>query len=205
MPFAPRDRQLLLAVKGVGPAVVARLEQLGYSSLSQLATANARHIVEGAAALVGSTCWKNSPQATAAIQAAIVAAAGDGKQPRVAALPAKPTPSPQSIRELAALANLGPKSAAALATAGVTSVQHLKALGSVAAYAMAKRSGARVSLNLLWAIEAALCGQSWQTVAREHRTSLLLALESHENAGQPLDEHRDGPVGRPARRRSPSR
>ena len=38
-----------------------------------------------------------------------------------------------------------------------------------------------VSLNLLWAIEAALCGESWQTVAREHRTSLLLALDAQEN------------------------
>ena len=183
MPFPPRDRQLLLAVKGVGPTVIARLEQLGYSSLSQLAAADARHIVEGAAALVGSTCWKNSPQATAAIQAAIMAAAGVDKQRNVAAPPAKPAPSPQAIRELAALANLGPKSAAVLAAAGVRSFEHLKALGSVAAFALAKRSGARVSLNLLWAIEAALRGETWQTVAREHRTSLLLALESHEKGG----------------------
>jgi DNA transformation protein len=161
------------------------LEQLGYSSLSQLAAADARHIVEGAAALVGSTCWKNSPQATAAIQAAITAAAGAGKPQRMAAPPAGPVPSQNAIRELEALANLGPKSAAVLVTAGVRSFDHLKALGSVAAYSMAKRSGARVSLNLLWGIEAALCGESWQTVAREYRTSLLLALESHEGLTDP--------------------
>lgn len=93
----------------------------------------------------------------------------------------KPAPS-QAVRELAALANLGPKSAAVLAAAGITSFEHLASLGSVAAFSMAKRSGARVSLNLLWGIEAALCGESWQTVAREHRTSLLLALESHEKS-----------------------
>ncbi|MBK9574297.1 MAG: TfoX/Sxy family DNA transformation protein [Rhodoferax sp.] len=79
------------------------------------------------------------------------------------------------------MANLGPKSAAVLVAAGVKSAEHLAALGSVAAFSLAKRSDARVSLNLLWAIEAALCGESWQTVAREHRTSLLLALDSHEN------------------------
>jgi hypothetical protein len=79
MPFSPSDRKLLLAVKGVGPTVIARLEQMGYSNLRELAVADARQIVEGIAALVGSTCWKNSPQAIAAIQAAISAAGGTPK------------------------------------------------------------------------------------------------------------------------------
>lgn len=83
--------------------------------------------------------------------------------------------------ELQELANLGPKSAAMLAAAGVRSFQHLAQLGAVAAYVMAKRSGAKASLNLLWAIEGALTGVPWQTVAREQRTSLLLALETHEH------------------------
>lgn len=181
MPFAITDRELLLAVKGVGPTVIARLEQMGFSNLKELAAADARQIVEGAAALVGSTCWKNSPQAKAAIQAAVTAATGASKTKRPAAPSGKSAPSPQAILELATMANLGPKSAAVLAAAGVKSAEHLAELGSVAAFSMAKRSGARVSLNLLWAIEAALCGESWQTVAREHRTSLLLALDSHEN------------------------
>lgn len=180
--FSGSERKILLAVKGVGPTVIARLEQMGFSSLGQLAAADAQHIVEGAATLAGSTCWKNSPQAKAAIQAAITAAASASKS-RVVESTGKPAPSPQAIRELAAIANLGPKSAAVLAGAGVKSFEHLAALGSVAAFSMARRSGARVSLNLLWAIEAALCGESWQTVAREHRTSLLLALESHEKGG----------------------
>ncbi|MBR0566892.1 TfoX/Sxy family DNA transformation protein [Azoarcus sp. L1K30] len=183
MPFAATDRELLLAVKGVGPTVIARLEQMGFSSLKELAAADARQIVEGAAAIVGSTCWKNSPQAKAAIQAAITAAIGASKMSRTAEPSGKLAPSPQAILELEAMPNLGPKSAAVLAAAGVKSAEHLAALGSVAAFSMAKRSGARVSLNLLWAIEAALCGESWQTVAREHRTSLLLALESHDNDG----------------------
>ena len=71
MPFAPSERKALLTVKGVGPTVVTRLEQMGIESLAVLARANALDIVSDAAALVGSSCWKNSPQARSAIQAAI--------------------------------------------------------------------------------------------------------------------------------------
>lgn len=71
MSFSLEERRLLLACKGVGPTVVARLEQMGYISLAQLAKANALDILQAGAALSGSTCWKNSPQARAAIQAAI--------------------------------------------------------------------------------------------------------------------------------------
>ncbi len=74
MPFSVKDQEVLLAVKGVGPTVIARLEQMGYSDLQQLAAADVHTIVEAAAAMTGSTCWKNSPQAKAAIKAAIAAA-----------------------------------------------------------------------------------------------------------------------------------
>lgn len=71
MAFSTKEREALLAVKGVGPTVVQRLEQIGFGSLQQLAEADALEIVTSAAGLVGSTCWKNSPQARSAIQAAI--------------------------------------------------------------------------------------------------------------------------------------
>ena len=71
MAFNADERSALLAVKGVGPTVVTRLEQLGFTSLAQLSQADMREIVASAAAMVGSTCWKNSPQARSAIQAAI--------------------------------------------------------------------------------------------------------------------------------------
>ncbi|AZC33425.1 helix-hairpin-helix domain-containing protein [Pseudomonas chlororaphis] len=76
MPFPLEERQALLKVKGVGETLVARLEQLGIDSLAQLARADALDIVTQASALVGSSCWKNSPQARAAIQAAIALAKG---------------------------------------------------------------------------------------------------------------------------------
>lgn len=74
MPFPLEERQALLAVKGVGPTVVSRLEQLGFESLEQLRQADALEIVTQAASLVGSSCWKNSPQARSAIQSAIALA-----------------------------------------------------------------------------------------------------------------------------------
>ncbi len=71
MAFSEQDREVLLAIKGVGPTVVQRLEQLGFHTLRDLAVADPVEIVTSAAGLVGSSCWKNSPQARAAVQAAI--------------------------------------------------------------------------------------------------------------------------------------
>jgi predicted RecB family nuclease len=69
--FPPEERDALLALKGVGPTVVQRLEQMGIASLRQLAAAEPSEIVANAAGLTGSSCWKNSPQARAAIQSAV--------------------------------------------------------------------------------------------------------------------------------------
>jgi hypothetical protein len=74
MPFPPEERKALLSIKGIGPKVVARLEQMGFESFAYLSKANALDIVSKASAIVGSTCWKNSPQACAAIQSAIMLA-----------------------------------------------------------------------------------------------------------------------------------
>lgn len=74
MKFSASDRLELLSVKGVGPKVLERLEQMGLFTLSQLADADANDILAQGALLTGSSCWKNSPQAKAAIQATIEAA-----------------------------------------------------------------------------------------------------------------------------------
>lgn len=71
MPFPTEEHQALLKVKGVGPTVVQRLKQIGINSLQELAEANVGDIVIAVAGQQGSTCWKNSPQARPAIQAAI--------------------------------------------------------------------------------------------------------------------------------------
>jgi predicted flap endonuclease-1-like 5' DNA nuclease len=75
MAFTATERARLLAVKGVGPRVVERLEQTGFSSLAALAVADVDAVVREIAGHVGSTCWRNSPQARRAITDAIAAAA----------------------------------------------------------------------------------------------------------------------------------
>ncbi|SMH55848.1 Pathogenicity locus [Azospirillum agricola] len=74
MPFPSDERDRLLSVKGVGPTVIARLEQLGIERLSTLAEQDAAALCGAAAAMLGSSCWKNSPQARKAIEAAIALA-----------------------------------------------------------------------------------------------------------------------------------
>lgn len=71
MPFTSEQEQSLLACKGVGKTVVERLRQMGLDDVPKLAAADAADILEQGAALTGSTCWKNSPQAKAAVAAAI--------------------------------------------------------------------------------------------------------------------------------------
>ena len=72
--FPDDERAVLLAVKGVGATVVSRLEQLGFHSLAQLAEADTGDVVSQASAMLGSSCWRNSRQARAAISGAIAAA-----------------------------------------------------------------------------------------------------------------------------------
>lgn len=72
--FNEAERAALLSVRGVGPTVIGRLEAMGFGSLEQLAEADARDILAQGARLTGSSCWKNSPQAQAAVAAAIARA-----------------------------------------------------------------------------------------------------------------------------------
>lgn len=76
MSFTETEKAALLTVKGVGEKVIMRLEQMGIDSLDKLALANPQDITEQAASLVGSSCWKNSPQAKAAVTMAVDFARG---------------------------------------------------------------------------------------------------------------------------------
>ena len=64
--FPAAEKAALLALKGVGPTVLLRLEQLGIHSLAQLAEEDASVLTQRVAQLLGSSCWRNSPQARAA-------------------------------------------------------------------------------------------------------------------------------------------
>jgi DNA transformation protein len=81
---------------------------------------------------------------------------------------------------VADLPNFGPKSQQMLARAGIRTIEQLRELGAVRAYAQVKRSGACSSLNLLWAMEGALSGRHWREVAKHDRLRLLLELEDLE-------------------------
>lgn len=74
MAFPAHERTILLAVRGVGPTVVRRLEDLGVEDLATLAQQDATALCLAASTQLGSTCWRNSPQARAAITGAIDAA-----------------------------------------------------------------------------------------------------------------------------------
>jgi DNA transformation protein len=84
---------------------------------------------------------------------------------------------------LSGLPNLGPKSVAMLAMAGIKTVSQLRKVGAVQAYVATKAANPQASLNLLWAMEGALTGRDWKTVAESERASLLMALEDAMRQG----------------------
>ncbi len=71
MPFSDEEAQSLLTVKGIGKTVLQRLQQMGLDDVATLAAADLDDVLEQGAKLTGSTCWKNSPKAKAAVSAAI--------------------------------------------------------------------------------------------------------------------------------------
>lgn len=78
-PFTAAEKGKMLALKGVGPTVIVRLEQIGFSSLSQLSDVDAAMVTKRISEMMGSTCWHNSPQARSSIQAIIRLAQADSK------------------------------------------------------------------------------------------------------------------------------
>jgi len=71
MPFSKEQKKELLKVKYVGETVVKRFEQIGINSLENLSKSSVDEITDIVSDILGSTCWKNSPQAKKAVQNAI--------------------------------------------------------------------------------------------------------------------------------------
>ena len=76
------------------------------------------------------------------------------------------------------LRNIGPKSAAWLRQTGIRTQEDLEAVGSLAAYVRVKRAGFKPSLNLLYALEGALCDCHWQEVPDARRGELVSAADA---------------------------
>ena len=69
--FSNAERERLLALKGVGPAVLLRLEQTGHAPLAALVGADPVEIVAEIAYMMRTSCWKNNPHAIRAIGSVI--------------------------------------------------------------------------------------------------------------------------------------
>ncbi len=71
MSFNHEEKEALVSLKGIGPTVIKRFEEIGIHSLQELKQYNAEDITEMVASMLNTTCWKNSPRAKSAISAAI--------------------------------------------------------------------------------------------------------------------------------------
>jgi|GEM_PF-1614018 DNA transformation protein len=74
---------------------------------------------------------------------------------------------------------VGPKSAAWLEDAGVATWGQLEALGALEAYRRVKAAHQdKVSLNMLWGLQAVLLGISWRQVPAALKEDLLRQLNT---------------------------
>lgn len=74
MAFTEAERAALLELRGVGPTVIRRLEQVCVDSFAKLSAQDANALADLIAQMLRTTCWKNSPQALSALEAAILRA-----------------------------------------------------------------------------------------------------------------------------------
>ena len=77
--FPRVERQILLAVKGEGPTVVARPEPIGITALAEPAGRSPEGVCAEGTGLTGSASWMNSPQARKANSAANEAAQSNSR------------------------------------------------------------------------------------------------------------------------------
>ena len=105
------------------------------------------------------------------------------------------------------LPNFGPRSAQMLQSAGIRNRAQLKKHGAVKAYVMVRAVDTRASLNLLWALEAALSDRAWQDVAWNDRLRLLLAVEDCSRSAAKTAEPKEAQrrISQPITRRAPRR
>jgi predicted flap endonuclease-1-like 5' DNA nuclease len=99
-------------------------------------------------------------------------------------MPRDPRPAqPRAPAPLARLRNLGPKSAAMLAQAGIRTEAQLRRLGAVPAYLRLRRHWPAASLNALYALAGAIEDRDWRDVRRDRKLELLTAIEDAERRG----------------------
>ena len=95
-------------------------------------------------------------------------------------MPAKPRRQLHSRHTTGAGArflNLGPTSSKWLAAVGIHDRRDLEAVGIINAYNLCKAHGYNVSLNLLWALQAALLDMPWTQLPADIKNQLRQRLE----------------------------
>lgn len=94
---------------------------------------------------------------------------------------------------IAQLKGLGPKSKAMLALIGIHTREDLERVGPVRAYVLLKQQPQQhASLNLLYAMVAALANRHWADITQEEKAQLLMELESYKELASAL---KDGDLG----------
>ncbi|MFN0108909.1 MAG: TfoX/Sxy family protein [Blastocatellia bacterium] len=73
------------------------------------------------------------------------------------------------------LRNIGPVSIEWLRTVGISSRKELEAIGSIEAYRLVRAYGFNASLNLLYALEAALQDIHWTALSPQTKAKLKAA------------------------------
>lgn len=152
------------------PAEMAVWARLGYECAVRQQALKA---AKAAKATKGGNAGKGAAKKAAKHAQSQVGKTGPGA---AAGKTGKGGPQPQAPA-LSDLRNLGPRSVAMLASAGITTPAQLRKLGSVRAYVCTKAACPDAGLQLLWALEGALTGRDWQAVAQTDQASLLMALE----------------------------
>lgn len=71
MNFPQDEVALMLALKGVDPTVIRRLEEIGFSSLAEVAGTDPVAINKTIADMLHASCWANSPLAKKAIASVV--------------------------------------------------------------------------------------------------------------------------------------
>ena len=71
MSWSEEEKRSLLSQKGIGATILKRLEEMGLDDAKILAATNPDFILQRGAEIIGSTCWRNSPQARKAIETAV--------------------------------------------------------------------------------------------------------------------------------------
>jgi methylated-DNA-protein-cysteine methyltransferase related protein len=82
--------------------------------------------------------------------------------------------------EIADLPNLGPRSSAMLAKAGIRRRAELEELGAVQAYLRVRAAGGKPGYNLLYALHGALTGRHWNRLPSGEKLDLVRETEFAE-------------------------